>query len=158
MKNKQKIAGLLLLAALTGLYLYFQIPDAAERSRPGNGTESITPAEQAVTADQEERKNAVEVKKKQPVPLPANEPENGKMTLSPVPATVSQEDSVDLEKHTYSIKKEKKKEIPLSPGVTLQTGSKSIIVKIPGEEEVIRVQRDKVYHQDGVHMLWEKKY
>lgn len=149
MKNKQKIAGfLLLLAALTGLYLYFQKPDAADRSLPGNSTESITPAEQTVTADKEE----------QPVPLPANEPENGKMTLSPVPATVSQEDSVDLEKHTYSIKKEKKKEIPLSPGVTFQAGSKSIIVKIPGEEEIIRVQRDKVYHQDGVRMLWEKTY
>lgn len=67
-----------------------------------------------------------------------------------------QEKSVNLEGQSYSIRNEKK-DIRITPGVSLQRG-KSINVKIPGDEGIVRIQRDKEYHPGGYNVLLERKY
>ncbi|EIW19194.1 hypothetical protein [Pelosinus fermentans] len=154
-KNPKIICFLLTLILLIGVFFYFQRHDIEKESRSVNGTEKIPPAE-TVTLNREGDGTVIKVKEEQPVVVPTNQLKDDKLTLSSMPTVTSREDSVDLKEHTYSIKN-KKKEIILSPGVSLQP-SKGITIKIPGEEEVIKVQRDKTYHSDSIHMFWEKKY
>lgn len=154
-KNPKAICFLLTLVVLIGAYFIFTRHDVEKESRSENGTENIPPAE-TVILNREGDGTAIKVKDEQPVVVPTNQLKNDKLTLSSMPTVTSREDPVDLEEHTYSIKN-KKKEIILSPGVSLQP-SKGITIKIPGEDEVIKVQRDKTYHPDSIHMFWEKKY
>ncbi len=154
-KSPKLICFLLTLIILIGMFFYFQKHDIKEESGSVNGTEKIPPAE-TVTLDREGDDTVIKTKEEQPVVIPTNQLKDDKLTLSPMPTITSREDSVDLEGYSYSIKN-KKKEIILSPGVSLQP-SKGITIKIPGEEEVIKVQRDKTYHSDSIHMFWEKKY
>ncbi|SFL77874.1 hypothetical protein [Pelosinus propionicus] len=145
----------LIAVVLLGAYLYFQRHDIDEKNKSENGTENIPPAE-TVILNREGDSKAIKVEEGQAAVDPSNQLESQKINLSSVPAVTSHEDSVDLEEHTYSIKN-KKKEIILSPGVSFQP-SKGITIKIPGEQEVIKVERDKTYHPDSIHMFWEKKY
>ncbi len=154
-KNPKIIYFLLTLIIIIGVFLYFQEHDSKEEGRSVNGMEKIPPAE-TVTLNREGDSTVIKVKEEQPVMIPVSQFKDDKLTMSSVPAVPTREDSVDLEEHSYSIKN-KKKEIILSPGVSLQP-SKGITIKIPGEEEVIKVQRDKTYHPDSIHMFWEKKY
>lgn len=153
-KNPKIICFLLTLIILVGVFFYFQRHDVEKETRSENGTENIPPAETVILKEGDG--TAIKVKEEQPVVVPTNQLKNDKLTLSSMPTVISREDPVDLEEHTYSIKN-KKKEIILSPGVSLQP-SKGITIKIPGEDEVIKVQRDKIYHPDSIHMFWEKKY
>jgi hypothetical protein len=156
-KRNKKIVYLVLLAlALIGIHFFLQKDYIGGQNAPKNNTENTPPAETTIL-NGEGDKDSLKANDKQPTLVPKTGFENkNKMELSPVPISVSQREPVNLEKHSYSIKNEKK-EIKLTPGVSFQPG-KSITVKIPGEEEVIKVKRDKIYHPDSLNMLWEKKY
>lgn len=142
----------MVLLLLCGLYFYFVGNPSSEKVAPNNTTETLPSVEKA-TPNEKTDENSTKIEKQPKVsPIPS---EGSKIERSPT-LTPAHGESVNLEEQSYSIKNEKK-EIPITPGVSLQPG-KSVNVKVPGEEEFIRVQRDKVYHPGGYNVLLEKKF
>ena len=146
------------MAALLLPGIYFMRGPSSENVAPENSIETLPPIENAMpskNADNSTKEEGNSTKAEKQSPISPTPTENVKIekssSLTPAPG-----ESVNLEEQSYSIKT-KKREIPITPGVSLQPG-KSINVKIPGQEEIIRVQRDKVYHPGGYNVLWEKKY
>lgn len=56
-----------------------------------------------------------------------------------------------------TMKREEKKSIKITPGVTFQPG-KGVSIKMPGGEESIQIRRDKTYRPDELKVEWEKKF
>lgn len=138
---------------LTGLYFCFIDNHNFEKVAPRNTTENLPAIENAVPSKGKDE-DSVKIEKQSIIPPLSSE--RAKIERSPSLLPASHGEPVNLEAHSYSIKNEKK-ERAITPGVILQSG-KSINVKIPDSEEIIRVQRDKTYHPGGYNVLWEKKY
>lgn len=138
---------------LTAFYFYFIGTRTSEKVAPSNTTESLPAAQDSVPVKGKDEDTAKV--KKQPVTPPISYGRE-KVERSPVSPPTFHGDPVNLEDQSYSINN-KKKETPITPGVTLEPG-KSINIKIPGEDEIIHIQRDKTYHPGGYNVLWEKKY
>lgn len=150
-KKKKVFYSLLAVLLLTSLYFYSMGNHNSEKVTPENTVENIPPVENAMPSKEDDSSTMVQ---NRPQVSPAS---SHRMEIERSSSLVpNHEESVNLEEQSYSIKNEKK-EIPITPGVSLQPG-KSVNVKIPGGEEVIRIQRDKTYHPGGYNVLWEKKY
>jgi hypothetical protein len=139
--NRQRIGLGLIAIILFGLWFFLKGNFIAEQEVPRIENESSLPAQNGQLNKEEEKK---------PAALDDTySPRTGKMGLSSRPRQLINDDPVNLDGSSYSIKREKKKEIPITPGVAYQPG-KGINVKIPGVEEPLLIQRDKV--------VWEKKF
>jgi len=153
----KKIVLSIVIIALLLLALYFQlmVHPVPTKVEPSDTTEVLPPVAPPLPNKEkaEEPTTKTNEQQQQPrvVPTP---PEIESIKHSPIPDP--HDDTANLEEQSYSIHNTKK-DIPLTPGISLQPG-KSINVKVSDEDEVIRVQRDKKYHPGGYNVLWEKKY
>lgn len=133
--------------------LYFIGNRGPEKVAPGNTIEP-SPAAESAMPSMEKGEESIKIEK-QPL-IPPTSSQGEKMERPPSLQPVTHGESDNLGEQSYSIKN-KKKEIAITPGVTFQPG-KSVNVKIPGEDELIRIKLDKTYHPGGYNVLWEKKY
>ncbi|AIF53193.1 hypothetical protein [Pelosinus sp. UFO1] len=150
---KKRKAIYFVIVVLLLLGFYFIGNRGSEKVAPGNTIESPPAAESAMPST-ERSEESTKIEKQTLIPPPSSQGE--KMERPPSLQPVTHGESDNLEEQSYSIKN-KKKEISITPGVTFQPG-KSISVKIPGEDETIRIKLDKTYHPGGYNVLWEKKY
>lgn len=152
-RKRKAIYLVIVVLLLMGLYFYFIGNRSSEKVAPGNSIEPSPAAESAIPSTEKgEESTKIE---KQPLIPPASS-QGEKMERPPSLQPVTHGESDNLEEQSYSIKN-KKKEISITPGVTFQPG-KSVNVKIPGEDETIRIKLDKTYHPGAYNVLWEKKY
>ena len=152
-KKKKAMYMVATIVLLAGLYFYFLGNPNSEKVTPSKTIESIPSVENAMPSKEKEESPTKTQKTIQATPA---QYEKETMKRSPALTPAPSRESVNLEEHSYSIKNENK-EIPLTPGISLQRG-KSVNVKIPGEDEIIRIQRDKTYHPGGYNVLLEKKF
>lgn len=138
---------------LTSLYLCFIGNRGTEKVAPSNTIENPPAVESAIPST-EKGEESTKIEKQQVIPPPSSQGERLERPPALQPAPHGESDN--LEEQSYSIKN-KKKDISITPGVTFQPG-KSVSVKIPGEDETIRIKLDKTYHPGGYNVLWEKKY
>jgi hypothetical protein len=152
MRIKKRRIYLAVVVLLAVLYSYLIGIPTYEKVIPRQTTEN-SPKIEDITPNKVQEEKATPIEKKV-VPVPQST-ESVKIERGPVVPLVSK-DSVSLEEQSYSISNQRK-EIPITPGVSLQPG-KSINIKVPGREELLRLQRDKTYHPGGYTVLFEKKY
>lgn len=154
-KKKTAIYFVILAVALVSVYVYFAGNGTREKTPPHKETE-VPPATEKTVSPQEKKEDIPKGEIKPATQLLPATSSMEPIEYSPSVTPVSHGESINLAEHSYSIRNEKK-EIYITPGVTLQPG-KSINIKIPGEDEIIRVQRDKNYHPGGYNVLVEKKF
>lgn len=143
---------MIVVAVLTCLYVYFAEKPAPEQSAPPTVIENVPVMDKTMPNKENTEPSATTETHSRPPSASSDTSTKPTFSLPPV----SHGDPVNLEEQSYSIRNEKKT-IPITPGVVVQPGT-SINVKIPGGDEIIRVQRDKVNHPGGYNVLWEKKY
>lgn len=152
-RKKKTVYFVIVVLLLMGLYLYFIGNLGSEKVAPSNTVEPLPAAESAIPI-REKGEDSTKIEKQQVIPPPSSQGE--RLERPPSLQLAPHGESDNLEEQSYSIKN-KKKDISITPGVTFQPG-KSISVKIPGEDETIRIKLDKTYHPGGYNVLWEKKY
>ena len=152
-RKKKAMYLVIVVLLLMGLYFHFIGNRGSEKVAPGNTIEPPPAAENAIPS-REKGEESTKIEKQPLIPPLSSQGEKIERPPSLQPVTHGESDN--LEEQSYSIRN-KKKEIAITPGVSFQPG-KSVNVKIPGEDELIRIKLDKTYHPGGYNVLWEKKY
>lgn len=154
-RKKITIYFIMLAVALLGVYFYFEANGTSGTVPLSNKNEGLPAALDPVPSPGS-KEDIPKEETKPATQLPAATSSMEKIEHTPSLTPVSHDETMNLQEQSYSIRNEKK-EIYITPGVTLQPG-KSINIKIPGGDEMIRVQRDKNYHPGGYNVLVEKKF
>lgn len=155
MSKKRRVIYFVMLIAL-GLFCYFSlIRERIVEKVPLTDTVETIPAAENTVPNKEKELDSTKIEKQEVTPQTPRATESEKIQR-PASVSISHNDPVNLEEQSYSIHNQKK-EIPLTSGVSLQPG-KSVNIKVSGDDEIIRIQRDKVYHPGGYNVLLEKKY
>ena len=154
MRKKRKAIYLAIVILLsTAFYFYFMGNRISKQVAPNKAIEHLPAAESKISS-KGKKENSPKAEKQTLISPTSFGREKIEHSLRFAPAANG--DPVNLDDQSYSISNEKKG-IVITPGVTIQPG-KSVDVKIPGGDKIIRVQRDKVYHPGGYNVLLEKKF